>query len=83
MFECPTSTYSVRAFAHSLLIALLAVPSALALDATDIPTDAPQDALMAAPAEIQEMQDWASIAFTGERPPGHESAVRVELRRQD
>ncbi len=38
---------------------------------------------MAGPAEIQEIQDWASVAFTGERPPGHEPAVRVELRRQD
>jgi len=83
MFECPTSTHSVSAFAHSLLIALLAVPSALALDATDIPTGAPEDALMAGPAEIQEMQDWASAVFTGRRPPGREPAVGVELRRQD
>ncbi len=55
----------------------------MALDPTDIPADAPQDALMAGPAEIQEMQDWASAAFTGHRPPGREPAVRVELRRQD
>jgi len=60
---------------------LLAVPSALALDATDLPTDAPQDALMAGPAEIQEMQDWASAAFTGRRTPRREPAVRCELRR--
>ncbi|MGO8929370.1 MAG: NPCBM/NEW2 domain-containing protein [Limisphaerales bacterium] len=59
------------------------MPNALALDATDIPADAPQDALMAGPAEIQEMQDWASAAFTGRRSPGREPAVRVELRRQD
>ncbi len=38
---------------------------------------------MAGPAEIQEMQDWASDAFDGQRSPGHEPAVRVELRRQD
>jgi len=83
MFRHEISAHSLRAFASSLLISLLAVPSALALGATDIPTDAPQDALMAGPAEIQEMQDWASVAFTGRRPPGREPAVRVELRRQD
>src|ERR1035441_5494642 len=60
-----------------------AVPTALALDLTDVPADAPQDAVMAGPVELQEMQDWASAAFTGHRPPGREPAVRVELRRQD
>ena len=83
MFGYPLSAHSLRVFAPSLFVSLLAVPSALALDATDIPADAPQDALMAGPAEIQEMQDWASAAFTGHRPPGREPAVRVELRRQD
>jgi alpha-galactosidase len=55
----------------------------LVMGATDIPLDAPQDALMAKPAEIREAQDWASLVFTGQRPRGHEPAVRVELRRQD
>ncbi len=32
---------------------------------------------------LREAQDWASAAFTGQRPKGHEPAVRVELRRQD
>jgi alpha-galactosidase len=77
------SALGLRALAPSLFLALLVVPRALAVDAPDIPTDAPQDALMAGPAEIQEMQDWASAAFTGHRPPGREPAVRVELRRQD
>jgi alpha-galactosidase len=73
----------LRAFASSLLILLLTAPSARALDETDIPIDAPQDAVMAGPEEIQQMQDWAAAVFTGARPPGHETAVRVELRRQD
>lgn len=38
---------------------------------------------MAGPAEIQAMLDWASAAFTGQKPPGHQPAIRVELRRQD
>jgi alpha-galactosidase len=83
MFGCTISTRRLRVFPSSLLILFLLGWTAPALDATDIPADAPQDALMAGPAEIQEMQDWASIAFTGERPPGREPAVRVELRRQD
>jgi alpha-galactosidase len=66
-----------------LLIVLCAPAIAGPLEDADIPTDAPADALMAGPAEIQEMQDWAAIAFTGQRSPGREPAVRVELRRQD
>ena len=54
-----------------------------AIPASDIPADAPQDAVMAGPAEIQEMQDWASAVFTGRVPPGHAPAVRVVVRRQD
>jgi hypothetical protein len=83
MFRHEISALSLRAFASSLFISLLAVPGALVLGASDIPADAPQDAIMAGPAEIQEMQDWASVAFTGHRPLGREPAVRVELRRQD
>jgi alpha-galactosidase len=83
MLRHERSIHRLRAFAPSLLSSLLAVPTALALDLTDVPADAPQDAVMAGPVELQEMQDWASAAFTGHRPPGREPAVRVELRRQD
>src|ERR1035437_8799895 len=83
MFRCHNTTCSLRAFAPSLLISLLAVPTALAVPIGDIPEDAPQDAIMAGPAELQEMQDWASAAFTGHRVSGRDPAVRVELRRQD
>ena len=72
-----------RGFAPLLLASLLTAPAAFALDPGDIPTDAPSDGLMAGPAEIQEMQDWASAAFTGHRPAGREPAIHVELRRQD
>ncbi len=55
MFGC---TICRRVFPSSLLILLLLGRTAPALDATDIPVDAPQDAIMAGPAEIQEMRDW-------------------------
>src|ERR1035441_5740844 len=83
MSRCHNTRCSLRACAPSLLISLLAVPSALALPIGDIPADAPQDAIMAGPTELQEMQDWASAAFTGQRASGRDPAVRVELRRQD
>jgi hypothetical protein len=83
MFGCTISTRRLRVFPSWLLILFLLAWTAPALDVTDIPADAPQDALMAGPAEIQEMQDWACVAFTGERPSGREPAVHVELRRQD
>jgi alpha-galactosidase len=83
MFGCTISTRSLRAVTSSLSLLLFVGSTALAGNVSDIPVDAPQDAIMAGPAEIQEMQDWASVAFTGERPSGREPAVRVELRRQD
>ena len=53
------------------------------MDETEIPVDAPEDAIMAGAPEVREMMDWANAAFTGQRPPGRESAVQVEVRRQD
>ncbi len=38
---------------------------ALALDAADVPAGPPDDAVMAAPAEMAGMADWAAAAFTG------------------
>jgi alpha-galactosidase len=49
-----------------LLMAFCAVPAARALEEMDIPADAPDDAVMATPAEIQQAQKWA-LAFTGEQ----------------
>ena len=83
MFRCPISPHTLGAVAPWLFILLLAGPNLLALGPADIPTDAPDDAVMARPADIQEMQDWASVVFTGRWPPDRAPAVRVELRRQD
>jgi alpha-galactosidase len=63
---------------------LVALPlTTYALEDNEIPLDAPQDAIMASAAEVQEMVDWMSLAFAGEAPAGRGPAVRVELRRQD
>jgi len=83
MFKRLISTGSLRTLAVSLFVLLVTSTIALALGANDIPMEATQDAIMAGPAEIQEMQDWASLTFTGHRPPNHEPAVGIELRRQD
>jgi len=65
------------------LLSVLMPLTARALEDTDIPTDAPDDAVMASPVEIRQMQDWASAIFTGQRLPGGGSAIHDELRRQD
>jgi alpha-galactosidase len=83
MLRCPILLPRLCVLASSLIIPLLVGSNHAVRAASDIPLDAPQDAIMAGPAEIQEMQDWASVAFTGRRPSTREPAVRVELRRQD
>ncbi len=53
-----------------------------ALEMSDIPTEPPRDEIMPAPQQVQDVLDWAGLAFTGRRA-GAEPAVRVEVRRQD
>ena len=74
---------SLNALAAALSVVLMAAFTARGLEEGDIPADAPDDAVMASPGEIQQMQDWASTVFTGRRAPGREPAVGVEVRRQD
>jgi len=62
---------------------LILTPACRALDENDIPAGPPKDAIMAGPEEVQQMLDWASLVFTGARPPGREPAIGVEVRRQD
>lgn len=50
---------------------------------TDIPADAPQDSIMASPAEVQEMRDWVDGVFAGLRPPAGAPRIELEVRRQD
>ncbi len=83
MCGCLVITHRLRVLASALFIFLLTGAPMLVLGATDIPMDAPQDVIMAGPAELREAQDWAAAAFTGQRPKGRGPAVRVELRRQD
>ena len=67
-----------------LATSLLAAPfTGLGLENADIPTDAPADAVMASPQEIQAMQEWTAGVFRDNQPIKDQSQVRVELRRQD
>jgi alpha-galactosidase len=50
---------------------------------TDIPTDAPDDAVMASKAEVHEVLAWASEAFLGEELPGAPPRIGLVVRRQD
>lgn len=50
---------------------------------SDIPVDAPHDAIMADVADVQELADWALAAFTGAEPAPAAGRVRIQLRRQD
>ena len=62
----------------------LAMPlSAWSFDDKDIPTDAPQDSVMASPEETRQIVAWSYAAFTGNRPPGQSGKIGVELVRQD
>ena len=79
VFDCDLQASRLGVVAVSLL---LAGTPAFVLGDTDIPSDAPQDALMARPAEIQEMHDWARAAFTGQ-PAGPRAGRARRLRRQD
>ena len=53
------------------LIFLVGLPGspALALDPSDVPPDAPNDSIMANPAEVAEMADWAAAVFMGKSRP--------------
>lgn len=49
---------------------------------TDIPVAAPDDAVMARPAEVQEALEWAAATFAGIQPEAR-GRVPLTLRRQD
>jgi len=49
----------------------------------DVPSDAPNDAVMASPADVEAMLGWATAAFTGVKRAGTERRVDLEVRRQD
>ena len=56
---------------------------ARAAEQTDIPLDAPNDAVMADARAVQEVADWANEALLGNPPPKTDSSAKVTLRRQD
>jgi alpha-galactosidase len=51
-----------------LIVLCLAGRVAVALDAGDVPADAPADAIMAGPAEVARTAEWAAAAFMAKRP---------------
>ena len=55
----------------------------MALRSTDIPSNAPNDEVMAAPLETEALAEWALAAFAGREPAGVPARVKLELRRQD
>ena len=54
--------------------------SALALELTEVPADAPNDSIMAGAAEAAAMADWAGNTFAGKRPPRPATAPADESR---
>ena len=83
MFRRLLFPQAVRGLAPALFIFLFTRLDLLAFSPADIPVDAPDDAVMAGPEDIQEIQDWASVVFTGRWPSDRAPAVRVQVRRQD
>ena len=63
------------------VLALLA--GARGAEDADIPSAAPDDEIMASPADVEETAAWAFAAFTGRRAPARAAGVGVEVRRQD
>ena len=77
------SPMSIRLYAIiCALIALCSCTGWAMLD-TDIPTLAPNDDIMAKPADIMQVQDWASLAFTGQHAAGAQSHVEMQVINQD
>jgi hypothetical protein len=78
---------------YRLLVVYLAVSSVAVLSLLlghgllagdfDLPSTAPQDAVMASAAEVRELSEWVDVVFAGKRPPAREGGVSVECRRQD
>ncbi|HOZ48783.1 MAG TPA: NPCBM/NEW2 domain-containing protein [Candidatus Hydrogenedentes bacterium] len=53
------------------------------MDRIDIPAQAPNDIVMATPAEIASVEDWAALVFAGQKREAAAPPVTLELRRQD
>ena len=56
---------------------------ARAAEKTDIPLDAPDDAVMADARAVEEVADWVNEALLGHPSPKSDSSAKVTLRRQD
>ncbi len=73
-----------RVCVFSIVTALCALGGpGRALDLADIPADAPDDAIMAPPAEIAEMAAWAGSGFESKPPQAAPDRVTLQVKRQD
>ena len=55
----------------------------MALDIAAIPGEAPRDAIMSAPDEVEALADWALSAFAGRLAARQPGRVKLDVRRQD
>ncbi len=65
-----------------LILVFVGTAASQAQSNSDLPREYLQDAVMAGPQELQDMQDWVQTAFTGETGT-KESLPALELIRQD
>ena len=59
----------------SIVLLWLSTGLARALTPVDVPADAPADGIMASPAEVAAMADWATAPFTGKNQGGPHSLL--------
>ena len=65
------------------LTASLSATGAWGIMTVDIPSAAPDDAVMAKPDEIASMARWAAVAFGSEQDATPDSPIPIRVRRQD
>jgi alpha-galactosidase len=74
---------------HAIKVFLFVLPLGLlssliyAAGSPDLPSEAPNDGIMASPEAVAAMADWAVRAFTGKETQSSVDSVKVQCRRQD
>ena len=65
------------------LLAFVSSVVVLGAEDADIPIQAPNDAIMAPPAEVQAVADWVAAALLGRKGATGDREIALEVRRQD
>lgn len=68
-----------RPFSIAYAVMILAAGAVWAAENPDLPTDAPSDAVMASPAEVQAVSDWASAAFHNASVATRDAQVKSDV----